>query len=289
VFASVDGDLVAESDAGVPVRDPGVGDGAAATITCRAFGGSVLAWHEYASRMRGAARAVGIDPVPDAGTLADRVGATLSGNDLVDARVRVSVTAGVRAPTTTVVVDPLPRGGVTDRTTHPGPAALHTADTRSIPPASVPMARWTHNRLDRRLAAQEATAAEADEALLVTGDGRVVGGADSELFVMGTDALAVPQVDTPADPLREVVVGLAGDEGLPVRRAPLEPSDVRRGDEVFLVNPTWGVRPVASLDGEPIGTGDSPVTALLTRLFDEHVERTCYDGGDATDARGDPT
>jgi branched-chain amino acid aminotransferase len=278
VLAHVDGDLVPESDGAVPLRDPGVAEGAGAVVTARAFGGTVLAWAGYASRLREAAGAVGIDPsgIPGAADLRERVTATLAANDIADARVRLSVTAGVRSPTVTVVLDPLPRGGLADRTAHPGPAALHTADVRAIPPASVPMARWTHNRLDRRLAARAARRADADEALLCDVDGDVVGGAESDLFVMGPEALTTPRVEVPPDPLREVVIDLATDEGLPVRRAPLTPEEVRRADEAFLVNPTWGVRPVASVDDQAVGAG--PVATLLARLFDERVERTCYEG-----------
>lgn len=214
--------------------------------------------------------------MPAAADLSDRIEATLAANDLVDARVRVSVTAGVRSPTVAVVVDPLPRGGLADRTAHAGPAALHTADVRAIPTESVPMARWTHNRLDRRLAARAARRADADEALLLDAEGHVVGGAESELFVMGPEALTTPRLEVPPDPLRDVVVEIATEEGLPVRRAPVEPHDVRRADEAFLVSPTWGVRPVASVDGDAVGAG--PVTTLLARLFDEHVEGTCYAG-----------
>lgn len=288
MLAHVDGDLVPESDAGVALRDPGVAEGAAAIATARAFGGTVLAWAAYASRLRDAATAIGLDPgaVPAAADLSDRIEATLAANDLVDARVRVSVTAGVRSPTVAVVVDPLPRGGLTDRTAHAGPAALHTADVRAIPTESIPLARWTHNRLDRRLAARAARRADADEALLLDAERHVVGGAESELFVMGPEALTTPRLEVPPDPLRDVVVEIATEEGLPVRRAPVEPRDVRRADEAFLVSPTWGVRPVASVDGDAVGAG--PVTTLLARLFDEYVERTCYDGDrlDGPDADG---
>jgi branched-chain amino acid aminotransferase len=61
---------------------------------------------------------------------------------------------------------------------------------------------------------------------------------------------------------------------------------VRRADEAFLTNTTWELRPVASVDGHPVGGG--PVTRLMTRLFDEQVERRHYGESDRPDVEPEP-
>ena len=81
---------------------------------------------------------------------------------------------------------------------------------------------------------------------------------------------------------RDVVLDLAREEGIPVREGTFTPDDVRGAAEVFLTNTTWELRPVATVDG--IDCGGGPVTTLLSRLFDERVEREHYD--DATGADG---
>jgi branched-chain amino acid aminotransferase len=42
-----------------------------------------------------------------------------------------------------------------------------------------------------------------------------------------------------------------------------------------VTNTTWEIRPIARLDGTPIGGG--PITARLRQAYDESVERRCYD------------
>lgn len=52
---------------------------------------------------------------------------------------------------------------------------------------------------------------------------------------------------------------------------------MRDANEAFLTNSTWELRPVETVDG--IEVGDGPVTKLLSRLYDDYVERRHY-GGD---------
>lgn len=279
MYVHVDGDLVSAGEAGVAVRDGGFVDGDAVAVRARAYGGRVFRWAGVADRLAAAADAHGLD-APPAADLRRRVAATLDANDLADARIRLSVTRGTgrRPGSVVVVVDPLPRGGVSGRTAYAGPADLITADTRRVPARSVPLARYTHNRLDRARATREATAAGVDGALLVDLEGSVVGTADADLLFVASDSLRVPRLDEPGGVVRETLLDLAVEEGIPVGRGQVDPADVRAADEAFLANPTYGVRPVASLDDVPIG--DGPVTTLLARLFAALVEREHYGDDD---------
>jgi branched-chain amino acid aminotransferase len=276
VDAYVDGDLVPARSAGVPVRDAGFVDGDAVAVRARAYGGTVFRWSAVADRLTAACDAHDVDAPPTA-DLRAAVRETLAANDLADARVRLSVTRGSgRGPRVVVVADPLPRGGRSDRTAYAGPAALITADARQIPPSAVPMARYTHNRLDRARAAREAAAVGADGALLRDASGAVVGTADADVAFVAADSLRTPRLgEVGGGVVHEAVLDLAVEEGIPVRRGNFEPGAIRGADEAFVANPTYGVRPVASVDGREVGAG--PVTTLLERLFDDLVERDHYD------------
>jgi branched-chain amino acid aminotransferase len=279
VHAHVGGDLVPADEAGVGVRDGGFVDADAVVVRARAYGGDLLRWPAVHDRLEDACEAHDLRP-PPAADLRDRIDATLDANDLADARVRLSVTRGAgRGPTVVVVVDPLPRGGRGGRTAYAGPAALVTAETRRVPPSAVPMARYTHCRLDRARATREAAAVGADGALLRDARGLVVGTVDADLLFVAGDSLRTPRLDVPGGVVREAVIDLAVDEGIPVRRGQFEPGTVRAADEAFLTNPTYGVRPVGSVDGREVGAG--PVTTLLARLFDDLVEREHYAAGAA--------
>jgi branched-chain amino acid aminotransferase len=287
----VDGDLVPAGEATVSVRDRGFMYGDAAFETLRAYGGEVFEWRAHEARLRNTCELLGFaDAVPD--DLRERVRATLDANDLADAYVRLSVTRGVQPgkltpdpdvdPTVVVVVKALPRGGHEGQSVWENPADVQVVRTRRMPDAAVPAAAKTHNYLDgirARLELRRAATDEyaADEALLRTFGDYVAVGATSNLFFVDDGALKTPSEDCDILPgvTRDVVIDLASEEGFPVETGKYEVDDVRDADEAFLTNTTWEIRPIATVDGVAVGQG--PMTTLLSRLFDERVEREHYD------------
>lgn len=288
----VDGELVPAGDATVSVRDRGFMYGDAAFETLRAYGGEVFAWDAHEARLRNTCDLLGFaDAVPD--DLRERVRATLDVNDLNDAYVRLSVSRGAQPgkltpdpdvdPTVVVIVKGLPRGGVEGTTPWDDPAVVQTVRTRRTPDAATPAAAKTHNYLNgirARLELRRAATDEfkADEALLRTFDDVVAEGATSNVCFVDSGVLKTPSEDCDILPgvTREVVLELAREEEFPVEPDRYEVGDVRDADEAFLTNTTWELRPIASVDGIDIGTG--PMTKLLSRLFDERVERRHYQG-----------
>jgi branched-chain amino acid aminotransferase len=280
----VDGRLVDAADATLPVTDRGVTVGDAVTEPVRVADGAPVAWAAHAERLRDACAALEFDAAPDAADLRARVDETVAANDHDDALVRVTVTRGRGGgvstlpdaarlrppadpdPTVVVTLDPL----AVDR----DPISLQTVRTRAIRPAAVPVAPATHNRLDAVRAQAELRRAAppdddpADEALVRTDDGHVVGGTASDpLFVAG-DALRLPALgEWPArTTTRRLVRDLAETEGLPVAEGAYTPADFRDADEVFVAEPTAGVRSVDRIDG--VAVDDGPVTRLLAHLYD---------------------
>ena len=287
----VDGEIVPAENATVGVRDRGFMYGDAAFETLRAYGGAVFAWDAHEARLRNTCDLLGFaEAVPD--DLRERVRATLDANDLDDAYVRLSVTRGVQPgkltpdpdvdPTVVVMVKDLPRGGVEGTTPWDDPAVVQTVKTRRTPDAASPAAAKTHNYLNGIRARLELRRAEtdafrADEALLRTFDDAVAEGATSNVFFVDSGVLKTPSEDCDILPgvTRDVVMDLAREEEFPVEPGRYEVADLRDADEAFLTNTTWEIRPIDSVDGIEIGTG--PMTKLLSRLFDERVERRHYE------------
>ncbi|ELZ89894.1 aminotransferase class IV, partial [Haloferax sulfurifontis] len=147
------------------------------------------------------------------------------------------------------------------------------------PDRSLPARAKTHNYLNGILARVELRVTGADEALMLDADGYVTEGATSNLFFVDDDALCTPSLDGPVLPgiTRRVVLDFARQEGIPIRERRFTPDDVRDANEAFLTNSTWELRPVETVDG--IEVGDGPVTKLLSRLYDDYVERRHYGGG----------
>ncbi|MFC6826439.1 aminotransferase class IV [Halopelagius fulvigenes] len=291
----VNGELVPADEAAVSVRDRGFMYGDAAFETLRAYGGDVFRWGTHADRLRETCDVIALDHGLSDADLKARVDETLRGNELDDAYVRLSVTRGVQPgkltpgeavdPTIVVLVKPLPRGGRGSDPAWDGPASLQTVKTRRVPDRSIPARAKTHNYLNGILARLELRVTDADEAVMLDSEGRLAEGATSNLFFVREDALCTPSLDGPVLPgvTRAEVLDIAAEEGIPVRERAFTPDDLRNAAEAFVTNTTWEVRPVESVDGIDVGGG--PVTMLLSRVFDDRVEREHY-ADDATEPNG---
>jgi branched-chain amino acid aminotransferase len=290
----VNGDLVPADEATVSVRDRGFRYGDGAFETLRVYGGFVFEWAAHADRLLNSCDALGIEP-PPRGDLRDRVRETVAANALDEGAVRLSVTRGAgggrltpparggRDPTVVVTAAELPPGGPRGDVWK-GPATAALTDVRAIPDASIPADAKTHNYLDGVLARRVAARADADAALLRSGDGAIAEGAAANLFLVRDGTVHTPALDGPVLPgvTRRIVVECARERGVPVETGTYRPADLRGADEAFLTNTTWEVRPVGRLveppDGDGTAVGGGPVTDRLRSAFGEHVERSCRVG-----------
>ncbi|RQG92862.1 aminodeoxychorismate lyase [Natrarchaeobius halalkaliphilus] len=287
----VDGELVPASEAAVSVDDRGFRYGDAAFETLRAYGDTVFAWDAHVERLEETCAALSLDHGLSSADLRGRIDETLSGNGLSDAYVRLSITRGVQpgkltphpdvGPTVVVYIKALPRGGLEGDPVWDGPAAVRTVETRRLPDEAIPASAKTHNYLNGILARAELAGSTGsvdapDEALMLDLDDSVAEGATSNLFFVRDGTLHTPSTDGPVLPgiTRDIVLELARECDLPLEEGRYGIDDVREADEAFLTNRTWELRPVGTVDGVEIGGG--PVTARLSRLYDERVESACY-------------
>jgi branched-subunit amino acid aminotransferase/4-amino-4-deoxychorismate lyase len=93
----------------------------------------------------------------------------------------------------------------------------------------------------------------ADEALLLSADGYVLEGTTSNLLWWDGDTLCLPSDDLPVLPgvTSRVIVRLAEDDGIPVRRCRARLADLD-GQESWLVNALHGLRPVTDWADAPL-------------------------------------
>lgn len=280
----LNGTLVHGGEAGLSVFDRGARDGGAIFETLRTYGGRPFAWDRHMERLVLSAAELGFPVPPAPARLREAVDAVLAADGLADAVVRITVTRGVaggRPVRTGAWVEAEPLGGrlwAGTRRTHPedgGPlGAMVVSSRHPFSPGWLGRHKTT-SRLAWDLAREEARAARADEALLVSPSGEVLEGAASNLFAVLTDGTIVtPPVDSDVLPgvARAVVLACARAAGLVVREERLPIERLRTAREAFLTNSVQEVLPVRMLEGR-----EFPERAVALRLLAAYREQVAAD------------
>lgn len=280
----LNGTLVRGGEAALSVFDRGARDGGAILETVRTYGGRPFAWDRHMERLVLSAAELGFPVPPAPARLREAVDQVLAADGLGDAVVRLTVTRGVaggRPVRTGAWVEAEPLGGrlwAGTRRTHPddgGPlGAVVVTSRHPFSPGWLGRHKTT-SRLAWDLAREEARAAHADEALLVSPAGEALEGAASNLFVVLADGtLATPPVDADVLPgvARAVVLACARAAGLAVREQHLPIAGVHAAREVFLTNSVQEVLPVRTLDGRAL-----PERGVALRLLAAYREQVAAD------------
>jgi para-aminobenzoate synthetase/4-amino-4-deoxychorismate lyase len=145
------------------------------------------------------------------------------------------------------------------------PDREHGADVRTI---RHPDWAGAHKWADRDwLESVEAELGE-EVPLILTDDGEVLEAGRANLFVVTGGGITTPPADGRILPgtARAATLELAADLGVPAAERHLYLDDLRGADDLFLTSSLRGIRPVRSVDGEPLGPADSLVARLAAEL-----------------------
>ena len=137
------------------------------------------------------------------------------------------------------------------------PVALITASVRRNP--SSPAARLkTLSYIDNVAAAREASARGMEDALLLNSDGRVACSTIANVFILKGQKLVTPARDQGilTGVIRQALLASAHHLGLVTEERAVKPAELLKADAVFLTNSLRFVRPVKSLDHQPLAAGD---------------------------------
>ncbi len=273
-LAYLNGQLVPADRAFVQADDRGLLHGRGLFETFRARGGRVLAIERHVERLRSGATLLGI-PLSLSPPELERAVADLTRRlDQPDARVRLTVSAGIEGGPPTTLLTAKPATDYPPSLYEQGASAVFATVRRN---ETSPLCRVKSlNCLDNVLAREEARARGADEALLRNMRGRLAEGAFTNVFVVKDGELLTPAVADGALPgvARSIVFDLAAALGLRAREASLRPVDLMRADEAFLTNAIAGVLPLTRVEGRAIGAGrPGPVTQTLRAAYDGALTR----------------
>jgi branched-subunit amino acid aminotransferase/4-amino-4-deoxychorismate lyase len=278
----IDGAVLSGSAAALSVFDRGARDGEGLFETLRVYDGLPFRWERHLERLVVSAAELGFPVPPSPATLREAVASVLEANQLRDAAVRITVTRGVPSAG---------RGSRTRAGAWVEAEALGSrlwSGTRSgqarvifskRPFAPGPLGRHkTTSRLAYHLAREEARAARADEALLVSHDGVLLEGSVSNVFVAVKDEVRTPPLALGILPgiAREVVLGTSARLGLLVQEAQVTIDHLRVADEVFLTNSVQEVVPVSWIDGRALPSTSVGLSALAA--YRDEVDRAISHG-----------
>jgi 4-amino-4-deoxychorismate lyase len=113
------------------------------------------------------------------------------------------------------------------------------------------------NRLEQVLAELELRGSDAQQGLLLSTRGRVVGGSSSNVFAVRDGGLLTPALTRCGirGVMRRVVLESARDLGLRAEERDLRLADLHAADELFVTNALIGIWPVARLDDQHYSPG----------------------------------
>lgn len=256
----VNGRIVPGDAAALSAFDRGARDGGGIFETLRVYGGRPFAWQRHLERLVLSAAILGFPVPPSPAELREALDALLAGQGLADAVVRITVTRGIaggRPVRAGAWMDAEPLGGRLWSGTRRGGAR---AALSRVPFEPGWLGRHkTTSRLAWDLAREEARALGADEALLVSRDGRVLEGAASNVFVVRDDEVLTPPLSLDVLPgiTRAIVLELCAALRLRHRELPVVPEHLRWADEVFLTNSVQEIVPLALLEGRELPPGET--------------------------------
>jgi branched-chain amino acid aminotransferase/4-amino-4-deoxychorismate lyase len=250
---------------GVPADDRGLtlGDGLFETVLARA--GALVLFDEHFTRLCEAAAVLGL-AAPEKPLVRRQARAALEQAELERRRaaVRITWTAGSGGRGLDRPAEPAPRLMVTahEALRPDTPARLATASVRRNP-SSPTASLKTLSYLDPVIARREAAAAGGDEALMLDLGGAMACAAAANLFWIERGRLFTAPAEGAILPgiMRAQVLAAARRLKTETVIEAAPPERLADADGAFLTNSLIGVRPVASLDGQPLR--QSPLTAAL--------------------------
>lgn len=291
-LCNVNGVIVPEAEAVVPVMDRGFLFGDSVYEVIRTRGGVPFTWREHLARLRRSAAAIRLELDLDDRSLMERVTSTLAAarsDPGVDAYIRIVVTRGTGSapnidlryadgpPTTILFVRPLPP--MTGVPTRLALVPRLRNDRRALDPAVK-----SGNYLNNVLGLAEAQAEGSTDCLFFNAEGRATEASTANVYIFERGQIATPPVDAGLLPgiTREVLRNCCEASGIKFGERHLTRGDLEAAEEVFLSSTGRDLSPVTHVDGRALHDGGKagPRTAELMRSFTEF----CDDHARAVDA-----
>jgi branched-chain amino acid aminotransferase group I len=272
----VNGEMVSGPAARVSALDQGLLYGYGLFETMRSYGGHVFRLEEHYRRLCEGAALLALEVPLSLTALREAIGAVLQRNELIEAYLRLTLTAGPLQGLTEVTQPSEAQVILFARELTDYPEALYRRGMAAVISLvrrneTSPLSRVKSlNCLDNLLAREEARRQGAEEAIVLNSQGFVAEGSASNVFLIRSSKLLTPSIRSGALPgiTRQVVLELATAVGLEVKETEIQPAALFDAAEVLLTSSLKEVMPLTRLDGRPIGSGrPGPLTERLHHLY----------------------
>ncbi len=278
---SIDGRVGTPEDVTLKVTDNGFVFGDSAYETLRTYGGRPFELDRHLLRLRRSIALLGFDLKTSDNEIKARIDACLSFASNDESYLRVIVSRGVGdmsyrferipEPTVAMYVKPLEP---TSEALYTRGGAVVIVSIRRNPVEALNPAMKASNLLNNALAAREAYAKGALEAILLNTRGEVAECAGSNVFIVRDGRLLTPPLSCGllAGITRELTLEIAAATAVPHEARVLYPEDLRRADELFITSTLKELAPIVTLDGAPVGAGTpGPVTTALLKAYRDRI------------------
>ncbi|MCR4392741.1 MAG: aminotransferase class IV [Dehalococcoidales bacterium] len=274
----LNGEFLPSEEARIPVRDYGFLFGCGLYETMRAYEGVPFRLDRHLERLQ---RSLDFLKIPlKAQELKDAILTTIGLNGYLNARIRVTVTAGAGtfAPSPASCRQPAVLISVVEYIPYAPEVyqrgfRVTVSDIRRNSQSPLPSMKTTCF-LESLLAREKARQDGFDDAVLLNDQGNLAEASSSNLFLVVGDDLVTPAVGGGILPgvTREAILEICSREGIRAIEREVTLCKLISADEVFLTNSMIEIMPVIRVDENTIGRGvPGQITEKLMRLYRELV------------------
>lgn len=266
-YIGLNNKAVDAKDAVVSALDHGFLYGMGLFETFRTYGGQPFLLQRHLERLADGCRQLGIPFEQDAAGMREWIQQVMEKNELNDAYIRYTVTAGedilglpsgnYKQPNHLLYIKALPV--MPDSLYRDGKELQLLDHRRNTPegPVRLKSLHYMNNILAKRELSGYPSAARGAEGLMLTATGEIAEGIVSNIFFISDDRLYTPDLTTGILPgiTREMVLELAAAAGLEAEQGFYRWEHLESAGEIFLTNSVQEIVPVTTL-----WTGDRRVT-----------------------------
>jgi len=286
----LNGRLVPRFEAKLSPFDHGFLYGYGLFETMRAYQGHIFRLDSHLTRLRCSAESIGLTHsilTTEEGkqSLKAACMATLEANELKDARIRLTVSAGEGEMTPDPGTCSSPTVLITAQNIVPLPQEKYESGFKAVVSflrrnSQSPLSRLKSTcYMENVLARTAARAAGCDEAIFLNEQGYLAEGSSTNIFLVSNGALITPCFESGVLPgiTRDAFLEIARTSNIKATERWVELNELIEAEEAFVTNSILELMPLTWFEGKPIGTGKlgqltKELLAAFKKLVDEAVK-----------------